>query len=178
MSPARLLAICLILVAIIGIVDYYSGAEMNIAILYLAPIFMAAWALGTHAAIVMSIIATTAWYLSIVPMHYHYSPPWLHIGDGAIQFLMFVIFGVVIAKLKIALGHADERFATVLEGLDAAVYVSDAETGERVHATEEVRKTFPPGSSVPSVPIGANQSEFHDAGRGRWFLVQSRPMRW
>src|ERR1044071_643987 len=105
MSPARLLAICLILVAIIGIVYYYSGAEMNIAILYLAPIFMTAWVLGTHAAIVMSIIATTAWYISVLYMHQSYSQPWLHIWDGSIQFAMFVVFGVVISKLRTALGH-------------------------------------------------------------------------
>ena len=178
LPPARLLAICLALVALIGVIDYESGSEMDISMLYLAPIFMTAWALGTQPAIVMSIIAATAWFISVLYMHQTYSQPWLHIWDGTIQFAMFVVFGIVISKLKIALGHADERFATVLEGLDAAVYVSDAETGEVVYANEQFRKTFPPGSSVPSVPIGANQSEFHDSGRGRWYLVQSRPMRW
>src|SRR3954471_19754829 len=123
MSPAGVLAISLVLVAVIGVVDYYSGSEMNIAMLYLAPIFMTAWTLGTNAAIVMSIIATTAWYISVLYMHQSYSQPWLHIWDGSIQFAMFVVFGLVISKLRTALGHADERFATVLEGLDAAVYV-------------------------------------------------------
>src|SRR3954464_12802603 len=114
MAPSRLLALCLVLVTIIGVVDYYSGSEMNIAMLYLAPIFMTAWTLGAHAAIVMSIIATTAWYISVLYMHQNYSQPWLHIWDGAIQFAMFVVFGIVISKLKAALGHADERFSTVL----------------------------------------------------------------
>ena len=136
LSPPRVLAACLLLVAVIGLMDYHSGYEMNFALVYLAPIFITAWALGTHAAIVMSIIATVGWYLSILHMHYDYSQPWLHIWDGGIQFAMFVIFGIVISKLKTALGHADERFATVLEGLDAAVYVSDLETGEVVYANE------------------------------------------
>jgi signal transduction histidine kinase len=174
----RMLAASLVLVAVVGVIDFFTGYEMNFAMVYLAPIFMAAWALGTHAAIVMSIIATTAWYISIVHMHFNYSQPWLHIWDGVIQFLMFLIFGIVIAKLKAALGHADERFATVLEGLDAAVYVSDVETGEVVYANEQFRKTFPPASTVPSIPRGVHQGEFHDDHRGRWYLVHSRPMRW
>src|SRR5215210_14015 len=115
LPPGRLLIICIAQVAIIGIADMI-GAEMNLAMLYLAPIFMTAWTLGTHAAIVMSIIATTVWYISILYMHQVYTQPWLHIWDGCIQFAMFVIFGVVISKLKSALGQADERFATVLEG--------------------------------------------------------------
>ena len=178
LPPPRVLAACLALVAIIGMVDYYSGYEMNLATVYLAPIFITAWALGTHAAIVMSIIATVAWYLSILHMHYDYSQPWLHIWDGGIQFAMFVIFGIVISKLKTALGHADERFATVLEGLDAAVYVSDLETGEVVYANEQFRRNFPPTSNVPTIPRDVNQGEFHDAARGRWYLVHSRPLRW
>jgi signal transduction histidine kinase len=177
LPPARLLAICLALVAVIGGADYVS-AEMNLSMLYLAPIFVTAWALGIHAAIVMSIIATTAWYISLLYMHQNYSQPWLHIWDGTIQFAMFVVFGIVISKLRIALGHSDERFATVLEGLDAAVYVSDAESGEVVYANEQFRKTFPPTSNVPSVPQGVHQGEFHDPKRGRWYLVHSRPMRW
>jgi signal transduction histidine kinase len=178
LSPARLLAMCLALVTVIGLADYYSGAEMNIAMLYLAPIFMTAWTLGTHAAIVMSIIATTAWYISVLYMHQSYSQPWLHIWDGSIQFAMFVVFGIVMSKLKIALGHADERFATVLEGLDAAIYVSDLETGEVVYANEQFRKTFPMTGNVPTVPRGVHQGEFHDVARGRWYLIHSRPMRW
>jgi C4-dicarboxylate-specific signal transduction histidine kinase len=111
-------------------------------------------------------------------MHQSYSQPWLHIWDGTIQFAMFVVFGAVMSKLKIALSHADERFATVLEGLDAAVYVSDVETAEVVYANEQFRKTFPPAGDVPSMPKDVHQGEFHDAARGRWYLIQSRPMRW
>ena len=176
--PSRLLAFSLALVTVIGISDFFTGYEMNFAMVYLAPIFITAWTLGAHAAIVMSIIATTAWYISIVHMHFSYSQPWLHLWDGSIQFAMFVIFGLVIAKLKTALGHADERFATVLEGLDAAVYVSDAETGEVVYANEQFHKAFPPASAIPSVPPDVTQGEFHDSARGRWYLVHSRPMRW
>lgn len=178
LPPGRLLGLCLALVSVIGVIDYYTGTEMNITMLYLAPIFIAAWTLGTNAAVVMSIISMTAWFVSLLFMHQAYSQPLLHVWDGLIQFAMFVVFGYVISKLKNALSHADERFATVLEGLNAAVYVSDVETGELLYANQQFRSTFPAGADLPALPRGAHEGEVHDKARGRWFLVHSRPVRW
>src|ERR687896_215995 len=88
--------------------------------------------------------------------------PLLHVWDGTIQFAMLVVFGIVISKLKNALSHADERFATVLEGLNAAVYVSDAETGDLLYANEQFRRAFPAGSELPALPRGAHEGEVND----------------
>jgi C4-dicarboxylate-specific signal transduction histidine kinase len=178
LPPGRLLAVCLLLVTLIGIIDYYSGSEMNVAMLYLAPIFIAAWSVGNNAAIVMSIISMTAWFVSVLYMHQTYSEPWLHVWDGLIQFAMFVLFGFVISKLKNALSHADERFATVLEGLNAAVFVRDSDTGDLLYANEQFRKTFPAGSELPALPLAMHEGEVHDKARGRWYLIHSRPVRW
>src|SRR3954470_21503311 len=125
LPQGRLLAGCLALVSVIGVVDYVTGYEMNVTMIYLAPIFAAAWYAGINAAIVMSIISMTAWYISVLYMHQTYSEPLLHVWDGTIQFAMFVLFSYVMSKLKDALSHADERFATVLEGLNAVVFVTD-----------------------------------------------------
>ena len=178
MSPGGLLALCLAMVGAIGLLDALSGYEMNVTMLYLAPIFVAAWTLGANAAIVMSIISIAAWYVSLLYMHQAYSQPLLHVWDGTIQFAMFVIFGLVIAKLKSALSHADERFATVLEGLDAVVYVSDPQSGELLYANDQCRTTFPPGTTLPALPQSANEGEVHDKERARWYLIHARPVRW
>src|SRR5829696_4808820 len=92
LPPGRLLTLCLALVSAIGITDYYTGSEMNVTMLYLAPIFVAAWTLGTNAAVVMSIISMTAWFVSVLYMHQTYSQPLIHVWDGFIQFAMFVLF--------------------------------------------------------------------------------------
>lgn len=178
LSPGSLLLLCVALVASICVMDYYTGYEMNVTLLYLAPIFLAAWVLGANAAIVMSIVSMAAWFVSFLYIHPAYSQPLLHVWDAAIQFAAFVLFGVIIAKLKNALIHADERFATVLEGLNAAVFVSDARTGELLYANEQFRRTFPAGAEPPSLPPDVLEGEVHDAPGGRWFLVTARPVRW
>ena len=177
LPPGQLLAQCLVVVALTGYVDYKTGYEMNMAVVYLAPIFAVAWALGSQASFVMAIICSTAWYLSMLDMHHNYSQPLLHVWDGVIQFVMFVIFGFVIARLKGALSNADERFAAVLEGLDAAVYVADDERGEVLYANDQFRTAFPEGS-IALAHAGEYEGEFQDAKSGRWYLARSRPMRW
>src|SRR5688500_8923333 len=149
LPPGRLLGLCLVLVAIIGLIDHVTGYEMNVSMLYLAPIFISAWGMGTNAAIVISIISMSAWFVSVLSEPHTYSEPLLHVWDGVIQFAMFVLFGLVISRLKDALSHADERFATVLEGLNAAVYVSDAKTGELLYANEQFRRAFAAGTELP-----------------------------
>jgi hypothetical protein len=178
MARGHLLAACFALVGVIGGVDYFSGYEMNVTTLYLAPIFVAAWTLGTTAALVIALASMAAWTISAVSTDHAYSLPMLHAGEGAIQFAMFILFGFVISKLRNALSHADERFATVLEGLNVAVYVSDAATGEVLYANEQFRKTFPAGSRLPALPPSADEGEVYDTGRARWYLVHSRPVRW
>jgi len=177
-STGRLLAVCVALVSLIGVTDYVTGYEMNVTLLYLAPIFVAAWFAGMNAAIVMAIVSIAAWYVSALYMHRPYAEPLLQVWDGAIQFAMFMLFAYVISKLKSSLSHADERFATVLEGLEAAVYVSDTKSGDLLYANEQFRRAFPAGSEPPSLPRGASQGEVHDEARGRWHLVHSRPVRW
>ena len=177
LRPGRLLVVCLVLVTLIGFIDYYTGSEMNVAMLYLAPIFLAAWGMGANAAVVMSIISMMAWFLSVLYMHQTYSQPLLYVWDGLIQFAMFVLFAFVIAKLKNALSHADERFATVLEGLNAPVFVRDSETDELLYANEPFRRTFPTGEP-PQLPRSVYEGEVHDKTRGRWYLIHSQPVRW
>lgn len=178
MPGGRLLAICVALVVAIGIIDYVTGYEMSVAMLYLAPIFIAAWTLATGAAVFIAVLAMAASFVSVSYIDAEYAQPILHVWGGMIQFGMFVLFAVVVSKLKSALSHADERFATVLEGLNSAVYVSDAKTGEVLYANEQFRRTFPAGTRLPYLPQSAREGEVHDTSRGKWYLIHSRPMRW
>lgn len=176
--PGVLLMACLALVVIIGLLDYRTGYHMSMSMLYLTPILLAAWRFGANGGIVMAIVSTMAWFMSVLYMRGAPDEALLHLWDGAVQFATFFVFAVVIARLKSALSHADERFATVLEGLNAAVYVCDMTSGELLYANEQFRATFPEGSGFPSLPAPAQEGEVRDEGRGRWYLIHARPLRW
>ncbi len=170
------LALCLALLVAIAAVDH--ATELNVSILYLAPVFIAAWIFGSRAGVLVSVIAAALWFLFDVFSSPVGSLKVHQAWDTAIQFATFAIFAAIIAKLKTALGHADERFATVLEGINVIVYVSDAESGELLYANEPFRKAFPDGRGPPALAPGRDEGEVHETGRGRWFLMHVRPLRW
>lgn len=172
----RWLALCAALLVAIAAVDH--ATELNVSILYLAPVFVAAWTHGAHAGVIVSVIAAALWFLFDMFSGHSYLHKMYQAWDAAIQFATFAIFAAVISKLKAALGHADERFSTVLEGLDVMVYVSDAASGELLYVNEPFRKVFADGRAPPALAPGRSEGEVNETGRGRWFLVQVRPLRW
>jgi hypothetical protein len=175
-NKARWSALCLILVVVIAVGDYATGYELSLSILYLAPVFIATWVLGRAWGITFCMISLIAWLISVDFMGYVYPHPFYHFWEAAIRLVTWVVFVVLLAKLKIALANADERFVTVLEGLDAAVYVSDTETGGLLYVNEHFRKAFPAGA-LPQNARG-NEWEFHDGAGKRWYLIRARAIRW
>lgn len=178
LPPAAVWSIALALAVAIAASDYATGYDMSLAVLYLAPIFIVSWTLGQRSGILIAMLCSVIWSLSVLLMHPPLVDPLLQVWDGGIQFAMYVLFSIVIAKLRTALAQADDRFAAVLEGMDAAVYVSDGKTGELLYANERFRAGFPPGHPLPALPDDEHQGEFHDTARGQWFLVHIRSMRW
>lgn len=173
------LALCVTLLVAVAAVDY--ATEVNVSILYLAPAFIAAWFFGGQPGVIVVLFgaAFLALVLLIVFSGHAFSQGPMNLAwDAVIQFATCAIFAYVIVKLKTALGHADERFATVLEGLDVAVYVADAAGGRLLYANEPFRRAFADGSPPPALPDGYRQGEVHEARSGRWFLVHVQPLRW
>lgn len=184
--------LCVSLIAAIALLDYITGHELSLAVLYLAPVFLSAWLLGRDAGIAISMMATVTWLISVIFMGLEYSHPFYYFWDAAITFLTFVLFALVIVRLKTALNHADERFVTVLEGLDSAVFVTD-EHGRLLYGNEQYYKSFGGGVALLNVvpdPVqpavgtgnalqaGVREGEFHDIDRRRWYLMRSRTIRW
>jgi C4-dicarboxylate-specific signal transduction histidine kinase len=92
----------------------------------------------------------------------------------------------------------NERFETVLDSLNVAVYVSDATTDELLYANEQFRETFPgfTGNSVEPFERGFSpmfvslfnadaedfrtqfKHECHHVPSNRWFITRVRRVRW
>ena len=52
----------LAMVAVVGVLNYYSGHEVSLLLFYLVPIIQTAWFVGTEAGIVMALMCTATWY--------------------------------------------------------------------------------------------------------------------
>ena len=99
----------LLSILIIGIVDYLTGVELNIAIFYLLPISLVTWFTGRREGIFLSSLAAMVWLSTdvfLVESHYSYSaiPFWNAIMRGGV----FVIVVLLLSRLKVALIHEKE----------------------------------------------------------------------
>lgn len=198
-NPRGALALSIGLVGAIALADYATGYEVRLTVLYLLPVFLATWAAGWISGTFIAVLTTLSWLVIFRSVH-SYSQA-IYYWEGAIQFSTLIAFVAILARLRRALENADERFVTVLEGLDAAVYVNEIGSGAMLYANRRFKDFF----AVRPEPINAHdfekdfevtpadflartaapqhepdplRGEFHDLGSGRWFLVYARSIRW
>jgi C4-dicarboxylate-specific signal transduction histidine kinase len=163
---------CLALVGAIALADYATGYDIRLAILYLVPITIATWRLGRTAGILVAATASASWLVAFESLH-RYEHPFYFYWEGVIIAVTFVIVVILLSSLRAALARSDLRFVTVLEGLDAAVYVEDA-SGQLLYANRRFRDAYGERRPAPA----ADGAEVHDPTTQRWFLVQHRRLHW
>jgi signal transduction histidine kinase len=197
--PRRLaLVIALVILAVTALLDYFSLFQLDLSVLYLIPICIVAWNLGRRSGLVFSLFAVVVWFINqditeqLLPHAFLLFPhSFFHYWKAALLLGASVGTVILLDKLKIALAHADERFQTVLEGLQDSVYVVDDESDALLYLNHRCRETFGAGAPLlqarqiedalqPGSP-GARAErgvEFFDPVRKRWFLVHARKLRW
>lgn len=188
----------------IAVLDYAAGYELRLAILYLAPIALATWTGGARFGVAIVALASLAWFASFRSAHVYDRDIYFY-WDGCVMAATFIAFVFLLARLRVALNRADERFLRVLEELHAAVYVVDSQTRSIVYANRclarmvsgefvasslaELERRFGattgPGAAsgeqrtqLESDAAGFRSAEVCDPASGRWYLVQTGPIPW
>jgi signal transduction histidine kinase len=167
-------------------------------VLYLIPICLVAWNIGKGSGIAFSLFAVVVWFVNqdvtkhVLPHAFLLFPSsFSHFWKAALLLAASLCAVMLLDKLKVALAHADERFQTVLEGLQDSVYVADTGTGDLLYLNHRCRETFgagtplaharqiedalQPGSPAPHAQMGG---EYFDPARNRWFVIHTSKLRW
>ena len=99
-GPRAMLALCFVMLAGLGWLDYVTGYELSFFVFYSAPIGLAAWYVGRWPAILVALGATVAWLLADRFGGVKYTQVFLYYWNSTIHFLAFIINAVTIAKIK------------------------------------------------------------------------------
>jgi len=102
---------CLLLLLVVGWVDYITGYELGFFVFYTVPIGLAAWYLGRWPGIWLALGATIAWWLADALAGVKYSSRFYFWWNSTVHFSAFVINAVTIAKIKLDLNQRDELAA-------------------------------------------------------------------
>jgi C4-dicarboxylate-specific signal transduction histidine kinase len=195
--------VSLMVVACVAALDYVTGYELRLAILYLLPIALSTWAGGPRAGMVIVAAASLCWLVTFRSTH-AYSQEIFFYWEGLVMFAVYITFVWLLARLHVALRRADERFLRVLEELHAGVYVIDHDRARIVYANRRLASMInndPLSISVADLEgrfcgamgaaiaePGSRSSrpgearfvsrEVRDPATGRWYLVQAGPVPW
>jgi diguanylate cyclase (GGDEF)-like protein len=95
-----LLLLSFLLVTLVGVVDYLTGVQISISLLYLFPIALVSWLVGRRAGIFISLTAALDWFVvSFISLH-NYSHPAIPYWNAAMELCVFLIFTLTLSGLK------------------------------------------------------------------------------
>jgi diguanylate cyclase (GGDEF)-like protein len=110
--PGPTLALCLLLLALIGVADHLSGPEIAFAIFYVVPVSLAAWLTGRGAGLLFSLLAATAWYTADRTAGHLYSHEAIPAWNAFTRLALFVIIASLIAAFHASLREERRRART------------------------------------------------------------------
>jgi len=192
--PKLAIALSLLLVLAIGVLDYATVAR--ISVLYVMPVALATWTSGRAWGAVTSLLCVAVWGIAFRGQSSPQTDPYF-LWDCVALFVTLVLFGELLARLRVALARSDDRFVRVLSGLHAAVFVSDEHhvlfanewlarmlDGSHSPGPDDIAARFPIAvtgtSSLADTPaqLPFTGYEVRDAIDGRWYLAQAGAITW
>ena len=103
LSKALVYLIACLLVALIGWLDYKTGAEISISFFYLLPITIVVWKSGKAPGIFLSLGSTIIWFVSNRLAGQEYSNNFIFYWNAAIRAGFFLTITLLLADIRILL---------------------------------------------------------------------------
>ena len=131
-STARVLS--LLLIPLLGIVDYLSGPQVAFSVFYLVPLAVLGWTSSNHRSIgaTASVLAALTWLLADVAAGAEYDAGWIPVWNTVTRLTIFLIVVNLLSNLRDAVAQERElarldpltrihNGRSFLENLDAEV---------------------------------------------------------
>ncbi|HEY2342823.1 MAG TPA: sensor histidine kinase [Chthoniobacteraceae bacterium] len=99
-SRASALVQGVILVGLIGFIDYLTGYEVTVFPFYSIPILLLVWRGDISGSIGLAVLSATTWWAADALSGHFYSHEWLHIWDAIVRLIFFCLVIVAGAALK------------------------------------------------------------------------------
>ncbi len=99
-SRIPLVLACLLLVAVLGYLDFLTGVEFGFSIFYLAPIAIASWNAGWLAGTLVSVAASGAMLVADQAAGLSYSHPFFAFWNAAVKLAVFLTLAFLLAARR------------------------------------------------------------------------------
>jgi diguanylate cyclase (GGDEF)-like protein len=93
----------LVLIALMGTLDHFSGFELSFSVFYLIPIVLTAWYVHGQAALVMSLVSAVTWLAMDYTSGHSYSQAWMPFWNAAARLAFFCVITYLTSEIKLRL---------------------------------------------------------------------------
>jgi diguanylate cyclase (GGDEF)-like protein len=104
--------LAVVVVALLGIVDYASGPQIAFSVFYLLPVSLVGWKSAQGAAAAVAALAATTWIIADVSAGQEFARPWIAVWNAGTRLAMFLIVVRLLASLRRVL-DVQTRLATL-----------------------------------------------------------------
>ena len=101
-----------ILIGIIGILDFLTGYEISFSAFYVLPISLITWITNRWIGLLASLASATVWLCADLATNHLYSHPLIPAWNTLIRFAFFIIITILLSALKRALQRESELART------------------------------------------------------------------
>ena len=113
----------LLLVLLLGGIDYLTGAEFSFSVFYTLPIAIAGWFAGRGAGILTSFTAATCWLAADLLGGHAYTQPTIPFWNAAVRLGFFTIITVILAELHASRARQEELSHFIVHDLRSPLSV-------------------------------------------------------
>jgi signal transduction histidine kinase len=91
---------CFLLVFLIGLADYAAGKFISLSIIYVFPIWLAAWYVGVGYALFLSVLSVIIWIWGDIATGLTFPDYFVPVWNGVIRLMFYVILIVLLQRLR------------------------------------------------------------------------------
>jgi signal transduction histidine kinase len=99
-SPQKIEMACLIAIFLIAYVDYLSGTQITLSVIYAVPISVAALFVGGWSAIILSVLSVILWIAGDFAAGLHVSAFYIPVINGLLRLLFYAFIVFVLTRLR------------------------------------------------------------------------------
>lgn len=107
-----LFALSLVLVLVIGVVDYFAGPEVSLIVFFMFPIFVAVWFVGKRAGLIVLTLSGAVWTAIALATSHPYAHTAIPYWNIISKLAFLLVFAHILGALKDLIEHERELART------------------------------------------------------------------
>jgi signal transduction histidine kinase len=143
------MSVSLLLLAVVGVIDYQAGFERSWLVFYLLPVALGTWFVGWRFGVIVCVLSVTVWIVGDIEAGAVYSSPSVPIWNASIAITSFLIVVWLLHRLHSLLDQLEDR---IQQGTSAL--------REEMKMREQLEKDVTEAAERESQRIG---HELHDS---------------